>query len=806
MQQITRDNHYVPQWYQRGFMANGKHKLHVLNLHPDNKTLPTGQIVVEPEVEELGPKQAFKERDLYTIRWGQLLNDDIETFLFGKIDKNGADAVRGWISGNAIQIHRKFMDFFEYMDAQKLRTPKGLDWILKHFNGLPHVELMRQMQAVRQMHCTMWSECVREIVSAADSPVKFLVSDHPVTVYHPKLSPGAPECAHPDDPGIELVGSQTIFALDKNHCLILTNLEYAEDPQGAAHLSRRTNARFRGDSMARTDAFIRGRKLSEMEVHAVNRILKSRAKRYVGAGNPTWLYPEKHCDIPWEGLGSILLPRRDLWRFGGEIYIGYKDGTTGYRDQFGRTSTAHKFLAKSALKEDPPPDARCGCGSGLSFRDCCADVTPTMRPSWRVMGIRERNLALLNGIRDIFLKDAEKSWLDVRRDLSDDQVRSIHELFAALWPADTKLIDLLPSPQRKRSRALFLGMTDARTVCALVVGMLAYVDEVVAVHPFVNANAMRPEFSPIKQPAQHRNQTLNDVFTMLVLEPFIADGRVHLIPDPLDYDTGFRQEIMTISKQFEGKVTTGPIDTAFADALSKDELMRFIKRLPLQDMKAQLMKMVPKDSTEMTSADLDAVASHLKKELEDDPLALLDPPASSDSGGELRVMKGFSRETGLFIATLTGAFVYTNSDTMWARLHDTDGVHSYESDPASAKAIGCLDGLHIQVPAPLLAHPVQSASADSTRQLLRKISVALRRGEAVDTEAPETDDTDPPKDDSDLRTFKLRASVPMNGFQRTDVSRLVLTFGRLQDVAPVRLAIFLEPVKQTVQPSPEPAL
>ena len=805
MKQITRDNHYVPQWYQRGFMANGKHKLHVLNLNPDTKTLPMGQIVVEPEVEELGPKQAFMARDLYTIRWGQLLNDDIETFLFGKIDKIGADAVRGWISGNAIQIHHKFLDFFEYMDAQKLRTPKGLDWILKHFNGLPHVELMRQMQAVRQMHCTMWSECVREIVSAVNSPVKFLVSDHPVTIYHPKLSPDAPECAHPDDPGIELVGSQTIFALDKNHCLILTNLEYADDPKGAAHLSRRTNARFRGDSMARTDAFIRGRKLSEMEVHALNRTLKSRAKRYVGAGDPTWLHPEKHCDIPWEHLGSILLPRRDLWRFGGETYIGYKDGTTGYRDQYGRTSTAHKFLAKSALKEEPQPHTHCGCGSGLSFRDCCADVAPTMRPSWRVMGIRERNLALLNGIHNIFLKDAKKSWLDVRREMSNNQVRSIHELFAALWPADTRLIDLVPSPQSKRSRAVLLGSTDARTVCAHVVGMLAYVDEVVAVHPFVNANAMRPEFSPIKQPAQHRNQTLNDVFTMLALEPFIAEGRVHLIPDPLDYDTGFRQEIMTIGRQFEGKVTLGPIDMAYADALSKDEWMRYIKRLPLQNMKAQLKKMIPEDSTAITSNDLDVVAAHFKKELEDDPLALLDPPTSSESGGELRVMKGFSRETGLFIATLTGAFVYTNSDTMWARLHENDGVHSYASAPISAKAIRWLDGRHIQLPATLLGHPVESVIADSTRKLLRKISAALVRGEAVDAEVPEADDTDLPQGNDDLRTYKLRASVPLNGFQRIDVSRLVLTFGRLQNVAPVRLAILLEPLQQTAKTSPEMA-
>lgn len=186
MKQITRDNHYVPQWYQRGFTVNGKHKLHVLNFHPASKTLPTGQLLTKPEIEEIGAKLAFMERDLYTIRWGSILNDEIETLLFGKIDKNGADAVRGWIPGDTTQIHRKFMDFFEYMDAQKLRTPKGLEWILKHFKGLPHSELMLQMQAVRQMHCTMWSECVREIVSAADSPVKFLVSDHPVTVYHPE--------------------------------------------------------------------------------------------------------------------------------------------------------------------------------------------------------------------------------------------------------------------------------------------------------------------------------------------------------------------------------------------------------------------------------------------------------------------------------------------------------------------------------------------------------------------------------------------------------------------------------------------
>ena len=490
-QQITRDNHYVPQWYQRGFLGKGRHKLHVLNLSPAASSLPNGRMLWARDVEELGPKLAFKKLDLYTTRFGERLNDDIETFLFGKIDKSGADAVRGWIAGDQVRIHRGFQDFFGYMDAQKLRTPKGLDWILKHYQALPQMELMAQMQKLRQMHCTMWAEGVREIVSAAKSPVKFLVSDHPVTIYHPKLPPEAAECQYPGDPGVDLVGSQTLFALDANHCLILTNLEYAEDPEKAPLLSRRTNARFRGGSMMRTDALISGRELSEAEVHSINRVLKERARQYVASSDPAWLYPEQHCTVPWEKIGGILLPRKDLWKFGGEMYIGYEDGTSAYHDKFGRTSKAHEFLAKPVQGEEPKPDSACGCGSGIAYQDCCVDVATQSRPSWREMSIRERNLALVNGINRILLLDNEQTtWLDVRRNLSDDQVRKIHELHAALWPTDTRLIELLPSPQSKRSRALYLGMMDARTVSKAVTGMLAYVDELVLVHPFVNANGI----------------------------------------------------------------------------------------------------------------------------------------------------------------------------------------------------------------------------------------------------------------------------------------------------------------------------
>lgn len=156
-------------------------------------------------------------------------------------------------------------------------------------------------------------------------------------------------------------------------------------------------------------------------------------------------------------------------------------------------------------------------------------------------------------------------------------------------------------------------------------------------------------------------------------------------------------------------------------------------------------------------------------------------------------MKSFARETGLYIATLTGALVYTDSDTQWTRLHESDGVHYYEPDPAAERAVRCLEGVDIKVPALMHQHPAQPSGAGKARALLRGIVVALRTGEAIEVDAPVTEEVAPPEEDG-LLTFKLRASVPLNGFQRTDVSRLVLTFGRLEDVAAVRLALFLEPI------------
>ena len=86
------------------------------------------------------------------------------------------------------------------------------------------------------------------------------------------------------------------------------------------------------------------------------------------------------------------------------------------------------------------------------------------RSSWDVYSIRERNLMFINAVMNILGMNTGKTWDDVRRGLSDDQVKQIHEAFESLWPKDTNIVELLPRLDERVFRTLYLGVVDPRTI------------------------------------------------------------------------------------------------------------------------------------------------------------------------------------------------------------------------------------------------------------------------------------------------------------------------------------------------------
>jgi hypothetical protein len=603
---------------------------------------------------------------------------------------------------------------------------------------------------------------------------------------------------------IELIGSQTIFPLDANHCLILTNLEYAKDPSGVDLLRTRQNPRHFGQTLARTDAWIRTRKLSREEVIAINHVLKSRARRHIAAAEEDWLYPERVAPHEWTAVGKILLPpENEIWHFGGEIYVGYKDGSSSYQDAFGRTSRSHEYLRKETPAGHPAPDGFCRCGSGKPFQACCKDLRPEDRMPSDVYSVRERNLMFSRAIENILGLNRDKSWEDVRRELSDEQVKEIHTAYTALRLKDTNIVDLLPRPDTRVFRALYVGLIDPRTIAASVMAWSRYFDEILVLNPFANGVLMRPEYSPIDSPAQYKEQTIKNVALMMALVPLIHAGVVQLIPDPMEFNDTLRQGVWAIAKERRGKVKLDPADLDLAYELGKDDLKRILARLPDDDLRRQIRKRSP----DLADDKITEVMVHIREE-HADPFALIQPLVIGKDGGQLQVMRGVNFELALLLAQLTGAAIYsdqrlTRDDLAAAALPPTEGAAT-RSDRLLTLRLA-LDVNPEELDA-ARAEPASQAFRASSRALW---SATLANEESPDEAAveaaladakdaagtaakiePDVAETPPGKRSRDS-VFEIHAQlvIPSVGYSLTAVRRFLIAFGRRRHMNKVPLAI-----------------
>lgn len=654
---LSRDNHYVPIWYQKRFLGS-KSQYHYLDRKPQQIKLPDGRVKTVNEVQERSPKKCFWQKDLYTTHFLGIPNDEIEKLLFGAIDNDGAIGLQAVLEQDISKLHSHLMKFLEFMDVQKLRTPKGLDWVKSKYPSLDQMQLMREMQGLRQMHCTIMSESVREIVSAENSSVKFIISDHPVTTYNAAYPPDHQQCQYPSEPPIALKGSQTIFPLDQNHCLILTNLEYAQNPNASTAVEPRTHARSFDNTIIKLDEWIVSRKLSEMEVQAINHIIKARSRQFIASGDPGWLYPERQVKDSWEVVGKVLLPPKDeLYMFEGEMYIGYEGGGSHYQDALGRTEKENPHLIKNAHGYNPPPNAPCTCGSGKKFKKCCSGKPANQRPSAKYRGIRERNIFLCDVIQETLGLDKGKTWDDVRRELSDEQVKEIYSCIGFLWPRSTNLLELLPKADPNVLRGLYSGIIDPRLMVDNVINFSFYCDEILIMTPFLNPNGLKPEFNPLENPGHFKEELLRNVLLILQLLPLIQEGIINLIPDPCDFNTPLRKQIREFAKARVGRWRP--------DKKKLEDDMKFFMEDVKNDYFAMseegLTHMIKKWDPNMPPEEIIKLIAYMKKRREENPLTLLQPIEPGEGGAKYRI--GHMRpnhELGLFLAQFTGSFVFTD--------------------------------------------------------------------------------------------------------------------------------------------------
>lgn len=800
----TRNNHYVPQWYQEGFLEPGWKTYSYLDLKPPQHVLSDGRVVTERSQFLSPTSRAFCQRDLYSTFFGTSVNDEIERKLFGDIDARGAHAVRAFVSEDAGEWHRHFTNFFEYLDIQKIRTPKGLDWLRAQYPRLTQNDLMFEMQGIRMMHCTIWTEGVREIVSAQDADVKFIVSDHPVTIYNYAIPPDAKGYAYPNEPSIALKGSQTIFPLNRDFCLILTNLEYAQD-HSANPREKRTFARNYRQSIVRTDAFIRTRKLTSQEVIRVNRVLKACATRYIAAGKEEWLYPETLSTEPWADLRGVFLPlKTDLWRFGGEIYVGFESGEVHYQDAFGRTEKEREFLKKKPPLKQLRARDPCGCGSGRAFGDCCERKKVVLRPTWAERSIRERNLMLFRGISEILGLAEDRDWVTVRREITDEKIKDVYGLYDALWPLETNLLAMLPKPDGS-ARAIYTGLLHPSVISNCALGLSLYFDELLIEHPFIHPRTVNKEFSPLEHPKAYRQEFLKSVVLFIAIMPLVEQGLVTLFPDPCNFDFHLREQMFAMAKFRSQGMKVDPKEEAGLAELMKDDHKRSMLLLPRDALRRQVLR----DSPELDEKAVEALLDGFDMLREQDPLAVLQEGSleGGKGGGQLTPFKMAPNfEITMYLAQATGSCVVTDSAFRWRELmtaagRGTQGVPPLTQLRASMEQAEFVLPYDVQEIAVLARRRIFGGYPGIMRKVFKYLSALPTRGVKPNLEASLNAEFKrvhastvrvAKKSAAHLSEARVSCLWPAGGIQDNTVNRLLLMSSSEHHLARVPMALFIK--------------
>src|SRR5687768_2798800 len=93
---LRRENHFVPDWYQKGFCADGQGENFVLDKTGGRwiEIPGKGKQFLPQRVRKRGPTKFLRTRDLYTTILLGKPNDESEIRLFGIIDALGSRAVR----------------------------------------------------------------------------------------------------------------------------------------------------------------------------------------------------------------------------------------------------------------------------------------------------------------------------------------------------------------------------------------------------------------------------------------------------------------------------------------------------------------------------------------------------------------------------------------------------------------------------------------------------------------------------------------------------------------------------------------
>lgn len=313
----------------------------------------------------------------------------------------------------------------------------------------------------------------------------------------------------------------------------------------------------------------------------------------------------------------------------------------------------------------------------MKFKKCClgkVDWDAISRGGgdrFHHLSVRGRNLAFFELICEILLLDSDRNVRPLesyKKAFTAQAVRRLGEGIVRIWPPDLDIESALRSDTRGVS-GLYVGDYDRDQLLRGVVRHSTYASKLLVCDPFIYPLSVRPEYSPITSPEQHRAQTLQNVNTWIELMPWIQAGLVEVIRTPCDFDHRLKWEAM---KEQEEKFERVP-ELKEAARVSVDEMMKRhsaqwkFRSLLLSMPDGALLQKFEVLRSEDDGVSKEALLDYVKHLRSRDPDFLA--PFGEDLSGQLHmVTSGAAYNIACLTAEMTGSYLITDLHVRWREI------------------------------------------------------------------------------------------------------------------------------------------
>jgi len=303
----------------------------------------------------------------------------------------------------------------------------------------------------------------------------------------------------------------------------------------------------------------------------------------------------------------------------------------------------------------------CWCGSRRKYKNChyAAD-----RRDWEIgrthLSLQQRNLALIDAVRQIFGVKSVSDLGNVKRSMSSNQVKELYDFVERLWPRETNLSEVLPEENDQELRAFYLGDILPDLISRNLTRFGLYADRIFMIDPFIRTELFGSEFDPLKEPDAFKADTLKLVNFLLVVEPLVRAEIVSLIPHPGLFDRALQTKALELAQVRLSKQVLKKEDYEEFLPHFATEYARVLAQFPV-GAAAELLK---QDFPTLTDADLTEILTLAEQQRKDDPLVVDQEPGPSGAT-VWAIRSGANLEMALYVSQITGAFPFTNIRSKW---------------------------------------------------------------------------------------------------------------------------------------------